>query len=75
MKPCNLSDIQEGWYYIAQTYISQPGTVYSMTLEVSDNFGIGYVSGRITDETTGQPIEGIYVELYGQPFDGVTAIR
>jgi len=64
-----LTDIEEGWYYIGQTYISQPGTVYSITLEVSDNFGIGYISGRVTDEQTGQGIEGIYVELYGDPFD------
>ena len=64
-----ISDVTEGWYYIGQTYIGQPGTVYSLTLELSDNFGIGYISGRITDEITGQPIEGIYVELYGQPFD------
>ncbi len=64
-----LTDIEAGWYYIGQTYISQSGTVYSLTLELSDNFGIGYVSGRVTDETTGQPIEGVYVELYGQPFD------
>jgi uncharacterized repeat protein (TIGR02543 family) len=64
-----LTDIEEGWYTFGQNYISQPGTVYSLTVELSDNFGIGYIAGRITDETTGQPIEGIYVELYGQPFD------
>ncbi len=64
-----LTDVQEGWYYFGQNYISQPGTVYSLTVELSDNFGIGYISGRVTDETTGQPIEGIYVEIYGQPFD------
>jgi len=66
-----ISNLEAGYYYIGQTYITsgQEGTVYSMTLEVSDNFGIGYVTGRITDELTGQPIEGIYVELYGQPFD------
>jgi photosystem II stability/assembly factor-like uncharacterized protein len=64
-----ITDIASGWYYIGQTYISQMGTVYSLTLEISDNFGIGYVSGRITDEMTGQPIDGIYVELYGEPFD------
>jgi photosystem II stability/assembly factor-like uncharacterized protein len=64
-----LANIKEGYYYFGQTYISQPGTVYSLTVELSDNFGIGYVSGRVTDEITGQPIEGIYVELCEYPGD------
>ena len=64
-----ITDVDEGYYYIGQYYIGQPETVYSLTVELSDNFGIGYISGRITDETSGQPIEGVYVELYGQPFD------
>ena len=63
-----ITDLTEGWYYVGQTYIGQVGTVYSMTVEVSDNFGIGYISGKITDEE-GYGIENIYVELYGDPFD------
>ena len=64
-----LTDIAEGTYHVGQMYIGLEGTVYSMNLEVSDNFGIGYISGRVTDEQTGLGIEGIYVELYRDPFD------
>ncbi|UCE41771.1 MAG: carboxypeptidase regulatory-like domain-containing protein, partial [Candidatus Aminicenantes bacterium] len=64
-----ITEVTEGWYYIGQDYFGQIGTVYSLTVEVSDNFGIGYISGRVTDEKTGQGIEGAYVELNAEYFD------
>jgi|GEM_PF-1013610 len=58
----------EGWYYIANTYISVPGIVYSVTIDANADFGLAYVTGTVTDDS-GNPIAGAYVELYGSPFN------
>ncbi len=59
----------EGYYYIVQDYIPDPaGIVYSVTAELSDAFGLGYVTGQVTDDD-GQPIEGATVELLGVAVD------
>ena len=63
-----IPNLTPGYYYIAQIYINQPGTVYSLSVEVGDTFGLGYVEGRVTDENN-QGIENVNVELYGEPFD------
>ena len=39
-----------------------------MTAELSDAFGLGYVTGQVTDDD-GQPIEGATVELLGVAVD------
>ena len=44
------------------------GTVYSLTVDTNDAFGLAYVSGTVRDDD-GHPIEGATVELYGVPFD------
>lgn len=62
---CNVA---AGYYYVTQSYFDTPGTVYSLTAELSDAFGLGYVTGRVTDDS-GTPIEGASVELYGVPTD------
>jgi protocatechuate 3,4-dioxygenase beta subunit len=61
-------DISEGWYYIAHTYVGLPGTVYSLTADTNDDYGLAYVSGTVRDDG-GQPIAGVCVELYGDPFN------
>ena len=63
-----IPDIAEGWYHIGVPYFSQNEAIYLVTVEVGDDFGIGYVSGRVTNED-GQGLENAYVELYGDPFD------
>ena len=64
-----VCDAVEGYYYIVQTYIPSPaGTVYAVTAELSDAFGLGYITGHVTDDY-GMPLEGIIVELYGVPMD------
>ena len=60
--------VTEGYYYIVQTYIGLPGTVYSITAELSDAFGLGYVTGRVLDDL-GAPVEGATVDLYSVLFD------
>ncbi len=62
---CNVA---AGYYYIVQDYIELEGTVYSITAELSNTFGLSYVTGHVTDDQ-GTPIEGATVELYGVPFD------
>lgn len=70
-----ISDITQGWYYIGPIWFSQDEAEYSMTVDVGDSFGIGYISGRVTGEQGGQGIkdiqgiENVAVELYGVPFD------
>jgi len=63
-----LTDLTEGWYYIGHIYIEKPGAVYSMTVEIGTNFGIGFISGRVTDDL-GNGIENINIELYRNPND------
>ena len=64
-----ICDAVEGYYYIVQTYIPSPaGTVYAVTAELSDAFGLGYITGHVTDDY-GMPLEGILVELYAVPMD------
>ena len=63
-----ICDVAEGWYYIAHTYVGLEGTVYAVTVELSDAFGLSYVSGHVTDDLAA-PLEGVTVELYGVPFD------
>ena len=64
-----ICDAVEGYYYIVQTYIPEPaGTVYAVTAELSDAFGLSYITGHVTDDY-GTPLEGIVVELYGVPMN------
>jgi hypothetical protein len=63
-----IPDLAEGWYTVGLTYIPRAGTVYSLSVEVGTNFGLGFVEGRVTDEQ-GNGIEGVYVELYVDPTD------
>jgi photosystem II stability/assembly factor-like uncharacterized protein/protocatechuate 3,4-dioxygenase beta subunit len=63
-----ICDVAEGWYFIGQVYYELPAALYSLTAEVGDNFGIGYIEGRVTD-LQGLGIEGVYVELYTEPLD------
>ena len=65
-----VCDVPEGTYYIANQYVAPglEGTVYSLAVLLSEDFGLGYISGYVTDEWE-SPIEGATVELYGAPFD------
>jgi uncharacterized repeat protein (TIGR02543 family) len=63
-----ISNVSEGWYFIGHIYIEVPGTLYTLTAEVGDNFPIGYVEGRVTDPQ-GAGIENAYVELYQEPLN------
>ena len=63
-----VCDVAQGSYYIVQDYVGLEGTVYSLSVLLSDDFGLGYISGYVTDEWE-SPIEGATVELYGVPFD------
>jgi hypothetical protein len=44
---------------------------YAMTVEISDTFPIGYISGRVTDEQ-GQGIEDVLIEMNHNPFSTET---
>jgi hypothetical protein len=61
-----ICDAAPGWYYIGQAYIETPGTLYTLTAEVGDNFGIGYIEGKATDPQ-GLGLENIFVEVYPVP--------
>ena len=69
-----ICDAVEGYYYIVQTYIPEPvGIVYSVTAELSDAFGLGYVDGHVTDDY-GMPLEGaILWSFYASP--GLVAVN
>jgi hypothetical protein len=77
-----IANLAEGWYYIALMYCTVnygPGGTgvhadYSMTVEVDTAaaFGIGYISGRITDEQY-QGIGDVLVRLDHSPFDQYTS--
>jgi hypothetical protein len=56
-----ITDLAEGWYTIGQTYIPRPGVVYSLSIDIGTDFGLGFIEGRITDER-GNGIEGMIVE-------------
>jgi photosystem II stability/assembly factor-like uncharacterized protein len=62
-----ITNIAPGWYYIDNLFW-EPSGVYSLTVETGTNFGIGYISGRLTDEEN-RGIVNAYVELYGEPLD------
>jgi len=65
-----IVNVSEGWYYINLQYCSVeygPGGTgvhadYAMTVELSDSFAIGYISGRVTNEQD-QGIDGVPVRL------------
>jgi hypothetical protein len=69
-----IANLSEGWYYICLNYCTigyGPGGTgvyadYAMTVEISDSFAIGYISGRVTDEQ-GQGIGGSLVQLMHSP--------
>jgi hypothetical protein len=69
-----IANLNEGWYYINLEYCTVgygPGGTgvhadYAMTVEISDSFTIGYISGRVTDEQ-GQGIGGALVQLMHSP--------
>ena len=63
-----ICDVAPGWYYIGHRYLAPIGAIYSLSVEIGTNFGIGYIEGRVTDEL-GHGIENVYVELYGEPFN------
>jgi hypothetical protein len=56
-----LPDKVEGWYYIGHLNCAQTGSIYSLTVEIGDEFGLGYVSGRVTDRL-GNGLENVFVE-------------
>ena len=49
-------------------YVGLAGTVYSLSVDLNEDFGLGYVEGTVRDDG-GTPIPGVSVELYGEPFD------
>ncbi|HOW86788.1 MAG TPA: carboxypeptidase regulatory-like domain-containing protein [Candidatus Aminicenantes bacterium] len=61
--------VAEGWYYVVQYHIGAGGTVYSLSVEVSDAFGLAYISGQVLDDEEETPVAGATVELYAMPFD------
>ncbi len=63
-----IADLTAGWYYIGQSYVGSVGTVYSLSVDIGTDFGLGLIEGQVTDEE-GHGIEGVYVELYDTPFD------
>jgi hypothetical protein len=63
-----ITDLAEGWYYIGQSYIGNLGTVYSLSVEIGTNFGIGFISGRVADYQ-GRGVENVNIELYRDPAD------
>jgi len=63
-----ISRLTPGWYYIGQYYNSAVGGVYSLTVEIGDAFGIGYVSGRVMD-TQGHGLENVTIELQQEVSD------
>ncbi|MCJ7484798.1 MAG: carboxypeptidase regulatory-like domain-containing protein, partial [Candidatus Aminicenantes bacterium] len=63
-----ISRLAEGWYYIGQHYNSQNGAVYSLTVEIGASFGIGHISGRVTN-ALGQGLPNIAIELYQEAAD------
>jgi len=73
-----ISNLAEGWYYINLSYCTLAygpnGTgvhaIYSLTVEVGDSntFGIGYISGRVTNEQ-GQGIGYALVQMVHSPYD------
>lgn len=63
-----VSGLTEGWYYVGIYLFPQPGTVYSLTMETGNTFGIGYVSGRVTDPQ-GHALENVYIELQQEAFN------
>jgi protocatechuate 3,4-dioxygenase beta subunit len=63
-----IADAVEGTYYVGQDYIGLIGTVYSISVELSDAYGLGYVTGYVLDDF-GAPVEGATVELYSLIFD------
>ena len=63
-----ICDVAEGWYYVGQTYIGFEGTVYSLSADLNEDFGLGYIEGTVRDDG-GAPIPGVSVDLYGEPFD------
>ena len=44
-----LCDVAEGWYYIGQKYIGLEGTVYSLSADTNDDFGL-VTSGTVRDD-------------------------
>ena len=62
-----ICDVAAGWYYIAHDYVGLEGTVYSLTIDTNNDFGLAYVSGTVRDDG-GLAIPGATVELYGVPF-------
>ncbi len=73
-----ISNLAEGWYYINLSYCTLGygpdgagvHAIYSMTVEVGDSntFGIGYISGRVTDEQ-GQGIGYALIQMVHSPYD------
>jgi len=63
-----ICDVVEGWYYIGHTYVGLEGTVYSLSLDLNEDFGLGYIEGTVRDDDL-DPIPGVSVELYGEPFN------
>jgi hypothetical protein len=71
-----LVNLTEGWYYISVNYCTiryNPDATgvhadYSMTVDISDSFAIGYISGRVTNEQ-GQGIGGSFVQLMHNPYN------
>ncbi|MEN6560318.1 MAG: carboxypeptidase regulatory-like domain-containing protein, partial [Acidobacteriota bacterium] len=61
--------VAEGWYYVVQNYVGAVGTVYSLSAELSDTFGLAYISGQVLDDEEESPVAGASVELYAMPFD------
>ncbi len=64
-----IPDIQPGWYYIAHTYMVNPGMVYAVYVIATDDLPVATVSGRITDASSGEGVDGVTVELWRVPFD------
>jgi photosystem II stability/assembly factor-like uncharacterized protein len=65
-----IPDLVEGWYFIR---LPRPnsvnrGIVYSLSVDIGADFGLGFITGKVMDEG-GNGIEGIYVELRGDPYD------